>query len=275
MPSKLLILCHPLLLPPSVFPSIRVFSSESVLRIRWPKVDDLSPFKFVETCLILHTTRAVFLNLALSACGENKVISLVSLLMRPLIPFMEASPSWPKCFPQSTSSKYHLIGDWGLAHEFWENTNSSKHLHMCAEEQKHWSPGYHRRMSSQLWWRETYIMRVDRSGSTAFLSPTSSPCLLYPSLRAALLSSDYWASNKLSCTGRWCLHQALNPRLSPDWGVAGEAQMCFPPLLIWNFLEDDLDPFLSPPLQPGLGNRHFVILVSVPCLRMTSPIPAS
>ena len=37
MPSNHLILSHPLLLPPSVFPSIRVFSSESVLRIRWPQ----------------------------------------------------------------------------------------------------------------------------------------------------------------------------------------------------------------------------------------------
>ena len=37
MPSNHLILCHPLLLLPSTFPSIRVFSSESVLRIRWPK----------------------------------------------------------------------------------------------------------------------------------------------------------------------------------------------------------------------------------------------
>ena len=36
-PSNHLILCHPLLLPPSVFPNIRVFSKESVLRIRWPK----------------------------------------------------------------------------------------------------------------------------------------------------------------------------------------------------------------------------------------------
>ena len=35
MPSNHLILCHPLLLPPSIFPSIRVFSSESALRIRW------------------------------------------------------------------------------------------------------------------------------------------------------------------------------------------------------------------------------------------------
>ena len=37
MPSNHLIFCHPLLLPPSIFPSIRVFSNESVLCIRWPK----------------------------------------------------------------------------------------------------------------------------------------------------------------------------------------------------------------------------------------------
>ena len=37
MPSNHLILCCPVLLPPSTFPSIRVFFNESVLRIRWPK----------------------------------------------------------------------------------------------------------------------------------------------------------------------------------------------------------------------------------------------
>ena len=37
MPSNHLILCHPLLLLPSIFPRIRVFSNESTLRIRWPK----------------------------------------------------------------------------------------------------------------------------------------------------------------------------------------------------------------------------------------------
>jgi len=36
IPSNHLILCHPLLLLPPIFPSIRVFSKESVLRIRWP-----------------------------------------------------------------------------------------------------------------------------------------------------------------------------------------------------------------------------------------------
>ena len=37
VPSNHVILCHPLLLLPSIFPNIRVFSNESVLRVRWPK----------------------------------------------------------------------------------------------------------------------------------------------------------------------------------------------------------------------------------------------
>ena len=37
MPSSHLIICHPILLPPSIFPSIRVFSNESACSIRWPK----------------------------------------------------------------------------------------------------------------------------------------------------------------------------------------------------------------------------------------------
>ena len=37
MPSNYLILCHPLLLQPSIFPSIRVFSNESTVHMRWPK----------------------------------------------------------------------------------------------------------------------------------------------------------------------------------------------------------------------------------------------
>ena len=41
MPSNHLILCRPLLILPSIFPSIRVFSNESALRIRWPKVLEL------------------------------------------------------------------------------------------------------------------------------------------------------------------------------------------------------------------------------------------
>ena len=42
MPSNHLILCHPLLLLPSIFPSMRVFSNESVLRIKWPSIGTLA-----------------------------------------------------------------------------------------------------------------------------------------------------------------------------------------------------------------------------------------
>ena len=42
MPPNHLILCHPLLLLPSIFPSIRVFSKESVLHIRWPEYQSFS-----------------------------------------------------------------------------------------------------------------------------------------------------------------------------------------------------------------------------------------
>ena len=48
MPSNYLVLCHPLLFPPSIFPSSTVFSSESALLIRWPKYwsfsFNISPF---------------------------------------------------------------------------------------------------------------------------------------------------------------------------------------------------------------------------------------
>ena len=48
MPSNLLILCHPLLLLPSVFPSTRVFSNESTVHIRWPKYWSFSSSPFNE-----------------------------------------------------------------------------------------------------------------------------------------------------------------------------------------------------------------------------------
>ena len=56
MPSKHLILCHPFLLLPSIFPSIRVFSSESVLRIRWLK----------------------YWNFSISICPSNEYSGLIS-----------------------------------------------------------------------------------------------------------------------------------------------------------------------------------------------------
>ena len=60
MPSNYLILCHPLLLPPSIFLSIRVFSSESALCIRWPKYwsfsFNISPSNEFQGCFPLGLT---------------------------------------------------------------------------------------------------------------------------------------------------------------------------------------------------------------------------
>ena len=58
MPSNDLILCHPLLLLPSILPSIRIFSNESVLQIRWPKYwsfgFSISPSVALITLLYIH-----------------------------------------------------------------------------------------------------------------------------------------------------------------------------------------------------------------------------
>ena len=59
MPSDYLILCHPLLLPPSIFPSTRVFSTESVLHIKWPKYwcFSISPFSGYSGLISLRVNR--------------------------------------------------------------------------------------------------------------------------------------------------------------------------------------------------------------------------
>ena len=55
MPSNHLILCRPLLLLPSIFPSIRVFSKESALRIRWPKYWSFSIISSSEYVLHIYS----------------------------------------------------------------------------------------------------------------------------------------------------------------------------------------------------------------------------
>jgi len=61
MPSKHLILCRPLLLPPVIFPSIRVFSNESVLHTRWPKYWSFSILLNWYMTLISHIISKYFL----------------------------------------------------------------------------------------------------------------------------------------------------------------------------------------------------------------------
>ena len=76
MPSNHLILCHPLLLSPSIFPSIRVFSNESALHIRWSKYWSFSysiilPMNIQDWFLFRLTGLISFLSKVLSRVFSN------------------------------------------------------------------------------------------------------------------------------------------------------------------------------------------------------------
>ena len=76
MSSNHLILCHPLLLLPSIFPSIRAFCNESVLCIRWPKVLELQHQSFKRTFRIyLGLTDLIFL----PSKGFSRVFSITTV----------------------------------------------------------------------------------------------------------------------------------------------------------------------------------------------------
>ena len=79
MPSNHLILCRPLLLLPSVFPSIRVFSSQSVLHIRWPKywTFSISPSKDIQDYFALGLTRLI----SLQSKGLSRIFSNITVQM--------------------------------------------------------------------------------------------------------------------------------------------------------------------------------------------------
>ena len=92
MPSNHNILCHPLLLPPSVFPSIRVFSNESVLCIRWPKYQtftfSISPsneysglFSFKMDCLDLLAVQGTLKSLLQQHSSKASILWLSAFFM--------------------------------------------------------------------------------------------------------------------------------------------------------------------------------------------------
>ena len=85
MPSSHLILCHPLLLLPSIFPSIRVFSNESTLRVRWPKYwsfsFNISPtnehpglISFIMDCLDLLAVQGTLKSLLLHHSSKASIL---------------------------------------------------------------------------------------------------------------------------------------------------------------------------------------------------------
>ena len=124
MPSNRLILCRPLLLLPSIFPSIRVFSNESVLHIRWPKYwsfsFNISPsngygdsksngYSDGQIVLMSYNNSVKALRRVLSAMEEVLLVTLVAILAAAIL---TAAP-WPWSPPSMWTSK--VVGPKGTS----------------------------------------------------------------------------------------------------------------------------------------------------------------
>ena len=109
MPSNQLILCHPLLLPPSIFPSIRVFAKESVLHIRWPK----------------------YWSFSFSISPSNEYSGPISLRIDSF-DLLTVQESWTPKFESINSSVLSLLYHPALIfiHDYWENC-SFDYMHLC------------------------------------------------------------------------------------------------------------------------------------------------
>ena len=97
MPSNHLILCHPLLLPPSIFPRIRVLSNDSVLHIRWP---EYWSFRF-------------------SISPSNEYLGLISFRMDWLD--LLASKGLSRVFSNTTVQKHQFLG---TQLSLWSNSHT-------------------------------------------------------------------------------------------------------------------------------------------------------
>ena len=118
MPSNHLILCHPLLLPPSIFRSIKVFANESVLRIRWPKdwsfSFSISPsseysglISFRMGCLDLLAVQATLKSLLQRHSSEVSLLWRSTFFIIQLshsIQNRSKSPQWAHSSPYPTTS---------------------------------------------------------------------------------------------------------------------------------------------------------------------------
>ena len=97
MPSNHLILCHPLLLPPSIFPRIRVFSNDSVLHIRWPE----------------------YWSFSFSINPSNEYLGLISFRMDWLD--LLVSKGFSRVFSNTTVQKHQFLG---TQLSLWSNSHT-------------------------------------------------------------------------------------------------------------------------------------------------------
>ena len=93
MPSNHLVLCHPLLLPPSIFPSIRVFSNESVLCIRWPKYWSSASASVLPMSIQDWPPSGWTDWISLQSKGLSRVFSNITVQMHQLVPNIPYGPT--------------------------------------------------------------------------------------------------------------------------------------------------------------------------------------
>ena len=114
MPSNHLILCRPLLLPPSIFPSIRVFSNESALRIKWPKYwsfsFSISPSNEYSG---LISFRIDWLDHLRESKGLSRVFSITTIQKHPFLStqlslWSDSQESWNQMTPETLQRPYLL-----------------------------------------------------------------------------------------------------------------------------------------------------------------------
>ena len=112
MPSNHLTLCQPLLLLPSIFFSIRVFSNESVLPIRWPKYWSFSPSASVLAMNIQGWFHLGLTDLISLSKGVSRVFSSTTIRKHHF--FSTQSSLWPSCerSPYMTTGKTILSTIW-------------------------------------------------------------------------------------------------------------------------------------------------------------------
>ena len=115
MPSIHLVFCHPLLLLPSIFPSIRVFSNESALHIRWPK----------------------YWSFSFSISPSSEYSGLISFRIDYLISLQSKGLS--RVFSNTTIEKHQFFGTqpflWSnshIIHDYWKN-HSFDEMDLCRQ----------------------------------------------------------------------------------------------------------------------------------------------
>ena len=136
MPSNHLILCHPLLLVPSIFPSIRVFSNEAVLCIQWPKYwsFSISPsneysglISFRIDCFDLLAARGT-LKSPNTTLQKHQFFSTQLSLSSNTHPHMTTGKILEKILEKYLNSKYYICR---IVHSHPNSSDSETKLNLC------------------------------------------------------------------------------------------------------------------------------------------------